>query len=162
MYRRTYLGVATGATLGAIAGCAGVTDSTEEAPATTVDSGGAGGGGGDDSWDDPPTTDAEGKDIADVPRYPGSVRTFYMWWGDEDGDETMIYYLVEAETDREIMDFYAAELPKHGWGDLDLMETSAFCGVYAMKDGGSVDMVFSESEDWAGYRDILVMHYVPK
>lgn len=60
----------------------------------------------------PSTTDVAGKDIANVPRYPDSVRTKY--YQDPESSFADVVYRVETKRDQ-IFDYYQQALAKNNW-----------------------------------------------
>ena len=59
-----------------------------------------------------PTSDVAGKDISDVPRYPGSARVYYGPVSDT--GIIVVEYSTSASIDT-VSDFYEAQLPANGW-----------------------------------------------
>jgi len=61
-----------------------------------------------------PTSDVPGRDLPDVPRYPGSIRTMY---GIIPGSpDTGFYIMYDAPgSAKEVKDFYEKQLPANGW-----------------------------------------------
>ena len=57
-----------------------------------------------------PTADAIGEDMADVSRYPDSVRTYYL----KDSEEVDIIY-VSSDTAEKVRDYYRDLLVQKGW-----------------------------------------------
>jgi len=54
--------------------------------------------------------EVDGNDLADVPRYPDSVRTSY----EDSPQELLLEYLARASVPT-VVDFYAGRLPQEGW-----------------------------------------------
>ena len=63
---------------------------------------------------DKPTSDVPGRDLPDIPRYPGSVRSMY---GTLVGmPDAGFYIMYDAPgSAKEVQDFYEAQLPANGW-----------------------------------------------
>ncbi len=59
-----------------------------------------------------PSADVAGEDLADVPRYSGSMRTGYD--KNDDGTEINLEYITSSST-KEILDFYKKTLVDNGW-----------------------------------------------
>lgn len=57
-----------------------------------------------------PTTDAFGEDLADIPRYTGSIRSYYS----QDEEETDITYDT-TDTEAQVREFYKTTLTAKGW-----------------------------------------------
>ena len=92
----------------------------------------------------PPTSDVSGKDIPDVPRYPGSVRT-----GSVGGT---VEYVTSASLD-EVLAFYEKELPAHGWTEITprLQIDEATFAIGAIKGNRELMVQFSRSEDYSDW-----------
>jgi len=58
-----------------------------------------------------PVSDVTGEDLADVPRFPESIRTSY---GKESADVINLEYMAKASQDQ-ILKFYKEHLPTAGW-----------------------------------------------
>ena len=76
--------------------------------------------------DDPPasvspllsTSEVEGQDILDIPRYPDAQRIDYRRTPFRDITYIGISYLADAPID-DVRAFYRSELGRHGWGIVD-------------------------------------------
>ena len=106
----------------------------------------------------PPTEDVPGEDLADVPRFPDSVRTYYSG---SDWAFRIIDYLTEASLD-EIVDFYETQLPDHGW-TLNYSEPywNDEWEIDAEKDGAWLRIEITPSWTYRGYHEIWIQYAPP-
>ncbi len=129
---------------------------------------GAGCGGGEPAVSDGdngitsgvPTSDVAGKDIQDVPRYPGSARVYYG--PVPNTNFIVVEYLTSAGVDT-VMDFYEAQLPTDGWIspiDEEAMQmfglTYRYVGQTVEKDGQQTVVLVRDSSDYSGYTNINI------
>ena len=71
-----------------------------------------------------PASDVLGKDISDIPRYPGSVRISHKIHRYEESEKEVITAsYVTSENTGTIANFYATELPANGW-EVDINRVS--------------------------------------
>lgn len=110
--------------------------------------GGGGGTGGGGTGGEPPTSDVSGSDISDIPRYTGSVRTYYgvLYEG------TIIYYVTSASTST-VADFYATQLPANGW------TVSGTTTITATKGSAFAYIEIKASSTYSGYTEIQLAYY---
>ena len=107
----------------------------------------------------PPTSDVQGEDFADLPRYPGSVRVSYvsMSFGDA-GRVSTVGYITSASFD-EVVDFYEEKLPANGW-DIIMSgfqideDEGQFWSLLASKGDKSVTVVCELSDEYPDYTSI--------
>ncbi|MFB0500533.1 MAG: hypothetical protein ACETWO_04600 [Candidatus Hadarchaeaceae archaeon] len=93
----------------------------------------------------PISEDASGKDLPDVPRYPGSTRINY----DELEEENIINvcYISTASFD-EVVDFYKLELPKHGWVfESQVVPTGTFPENSSVESLNIIRLHFTKAEE---------------
>ena len=89
--------------------------------------------------------DAAGRDLAGVPRPPGSQRILSVW---EEGQPSGVFvYRVMAETADELEAFYRSELPRHGWTLIERhpSETIEVDGIHMLfveRDGRLATLLF--------------------
>jgi hypothetical protein len=108
----------------------------------------------------PPDTDVSGSDVADVPRYPGSVRTDYGRTETDAGTEIVVVYLAEA-TFQEASEFYDDALPSNGWTIQKKVATDEAGGRVATKDTKKLELYWEHSDDYEGYVEIGVHVVAP-
>lgn len=96
----------------------------------------------------PPTSDVSGSDISDIPRYTGSVRSYY---GELYG-VTNIYYVTSASTST-VADFYATQLPANGW------TAGGTTSIYATKGSAIAAIEIKASTTYSGYTEIQIAYY---
>lgn len=108
--------------------------------------------------DEPPTEDVPGEDLADVPRFPDSVRTYYS--GD-DWSFRFIDYLTEASLE-DIVSFYESQLPDHGW-TINYSEPywDDEWEIDAEKNGAWLRIEVTPSWNYRGYNEIWIMYAAP-
>jgi len=124
---------------------------------TTVAPGGGGAGA--------PISDVAGKDISDVPRYPGSVRIYY---GSIPGEKnvTTVAYLATASIDI-VSNFYETQLPENGWKSpideqtmKEMMQMSGltyrYVGQILEKGEEQMVILIAETSDYPGYTEISI------
>ena len=116
---------------------------------------------------DKPTADVPGRDLPDVPRYPGSVRSMY---GSLPGmSDAGFYIMYDAPgTAEEVMDFYEAQLPANGWESSVSAEEAeerwksypkSYRFIEAPLTKGKQEMVIQiglSGSDYPGYIDVLI------
>jgi hypothetical protein len=95
----------------------------------------------------PPTQDVSGVDIPDVPRYPGSVRSW--------GEPTSAGYYTSAGVNT-VANWYDSELPGYGWEHVSIAPWvgGAFEGdmmLTASKNSRSLSMTVAKSSKYEGY-----------
>lgn len=99
----------------------------------------------------PEKADVPGHDLADLPRPPGSQRIIA---GHIEGADRHILGYASPEPPWQVNAFYAAELPKHGWKEIDLGEKSSsnqpLLEHAYEKDGHHALLALSPSEDSTG------------
>jgi hypothetical protein len=67
----------------------------------------------------PPDRDVPGKDVSDLPRYPGAIRTEYRQETINDLLDTEVEYLVAADLEA-VHDYYRTIFDEEGWTVADL------------------------------------------
>ncbi|TKJ17759.1 hypothetical protein CEE44_04470 [Candidatus Woesearchaeota archaeon B3_Woes] len=100
-----------------------------------------------------PTTDVSGKDIANVPRYPGSIRNYAgtVMGGD------MIAYQTSASVDT-VAVFYEEQLPTKGWMIIASTIDPDLRGITATTDSGEMAIIaIAPSEEYSGYTSISIV-----
>jgi hypothetical protein len=97
-----------------------------------------------------PDSDADGAELARLPRYPGSVRSEYAISLDDRYRLTAVEYLADA-TVEEVRAFYQGVIDDHGW---DLADVNYAAGewTYVLVDGRTEALV--EIEEWNGLIEI--------
>ena len=95
----------------------------------------------------PPTQDAPGTDISDVPRYPGSIRSW--------GESTSAGYYTSTDVNT-VANWYETGLPGYGWENISITPWvgGAFEGdlkLAASKDSKSLSMTIAKSALYDGY-----------
>jgi hypothetical protein len=85
-----------------------------------------------------PKSDVNGKDLSDVPRYPGSIRMSYE---EEDGDIYIDYY-VDGDKVNDVSSFYSDKMPQNGWTQT---ETSTEGGSFQVNIPGYGSMSMSNN-----------------
>lgn len=104
----------------------------------------------------PPKDDVEGEDLAEIPRFPGSIRITYES-SVSVSVSVSIEYLTPANMTT-VTEFYASELLARGWA----IEGMTFSGnkteIYATKPkGGFVTVNIENSKDYDGYTNIELL-----
>ncbi len=100
----------------------------------------------------PPKDDVDGEDLADVPRFTGSIRITY-----ENYSDVSIKYLTSANI-TVVTDFYASELPAKGWKLEGMTASDKKAEIYATKmKRGFVTVNIENSKDYDGYTSIEVL-----
>lgn len=107
-----------------------------------------------------PTSDVAGKDISDVPRYPGSARVYYGPVSDT--GIIVVEYSTSASIDT-VSDFYEAQLPANGWvspTDEEMMKefglTYRYVGQGVEKGEQQTIVLVRDSSDYSGYTNINI------
>jgi len=110
-----------------------------------------------------PIADATGRDLPDVPRYPGSVRSMY---GIIPGmPDAGFYIMYDAPgSAKEVKDFYEAQLPANGWeSSVTVKEAEEYLGSYRFIESKLTkgDQIMSISiglggSDYPGYTDVII------
>ena len=121
-------------------------------PSGTIGDEGTGEGAGGETAG-VPTTDVSGKDIANVPRYPGSIRTYAgtVMGGD------MIAYQTLASVDT-VAVFYEEQLPTKGWMIIASTIDPDLRGITATTESGDyVTIAIAASEEYSGYTAISMV-----
>jgi hypothetical protein len=101
----------------------------------------------------PPTSDVTGKNIPDVPRYPGSVRAGYLHFDDERARRTTVVYITPASID-EVLRFYKKELPANGWIDIIEMQEEDTFFLVGYKEGASAQVHIGPDEYYPDHTSI--------
>lgn len=109
----------------------------------------------------PPQSDVTGSDLADVPRYPGSVRTEYVRHETDSEIEIGITYVAEA-TFEEAMDFYTGALPDNGWTIERTIEADDEGGIKATSGSKQLLIRWEANSNYDGYIDIEVGRFEQK
>ena len=110
--------------------------------------------------DEPPTTDVDGQDFTDVPRYPNSVRINYLSVTvDSDTDKEQVDYLTDQELES-IKEFYENELDVHGWEVVTAMivteRDDAQLFIEANKDNEYLKLGTQPSSDYDDMTEIMI------
>ena len=95
-------------------------------------------------------TDAEGFDLAGLPRLPGSQRILSAWEPGQPSGVTV--YRVAASSAREAESFYRSELPKNGWTIIErhASESVEIDGAHVLsaeREGRAITIVSHTGED---------------
>ena len=93
-----------------------------------------------------PKTDVQGKDISDIPRYPGSIRMSY----EEDEGDYYIDYYISGNKASEVSSFYSDKMPQYGW---EKTETSNQGGSMEFKVPGMGSVSSSNSIEYSYQKD---------
>lgn len=105
---------------------------------------------------EPPTSDEEGEDPPDIPRYPGSVRTSYGEAQSDEGRLTEVEYLAEASCE-EIIDHFEEALPEAGWSIAGTRRSGGEHVLAARKSASTaVGIRCRPSDAYQDYREIEV------
>lgn len=104
----------------------------------------------------PPTSDVAGEDIPDVPRYRGSVRSYYG----SSGGTTSVIYITSASID-EVLGFYEEKLPDNGWTTETLWRQVDEGMIAASKGKIRVTVECSPSIDYPNYTFVLIVKNLP-
>jgi hypothetical protein len=99
---------------------------------------------------DLPHADAEGHELARLPRYPGSVRTEYEISIDDRYRLTAVEYLADAGIE-EVRAFYQRVMDQHGWEVADITYAAGEW-TYVLVDGRTEALV--ELEQWNGLIEV--------
>lgn len=132
-----------------------VTEGSTPSGETTPSDGGDGG-----EAEGPPTTDVEGEDIPDVPRYPGSVRVGYFSVEDSSGKGATIGYIAEA-TPEEVESFYGEKMPSEGWTRVLKMQQGGGTATEWEKGDRTTHISFAPHSSYEGYVEITVLGNPP-
>ncbi|KXS44804.1 MAG: hypothetical protein AWU58_1120 [Methanohalophilus sp. T328-1] len=110
--------------------------------------------------DAPPTTDVDGQDFADAPRYPDSVRTDYtsLTTGSDVTQEKVQYLTSDNPEDVKI--FYENELEAQGWENIQsqMLTEKGDVRIYvtATKDSKTLEIGTQPSSDYDDMDEILI------
>jgi hypothetical protein len=110
--------------------------------------------------DAPPTTDVDGQDFADAPRYPDSVRIDYasLTTG-SDVDQEEVYYLT-SDNPEDVKSFYENELEAQGWENIQsqMLTEKGDVRIYvtATKGSKTLELGTQPSSDYDGMTEILI------
>ncbi len=108
----------------------------------------------------PPTKDVDGQDIADVPRYPKSVRIEYLSLTvDSDHEKEQVEYLT-ADNSEDVKIFYENELEAQGWENIISQALTQRDDVgllmEANKDSRTVQLATQSSSDYEDMNKIII------
>ena len=102
----------------------------------------------------PPTLDVEGKDILDLPRYPGSVRTSYWRMDFGDGGEAITVTYITSATISEVLKFYQEKLPANSWTDITEMQMEDAFWLMGYREGVNAKVSINPDTFYVGYTSI--------
>jgi len=129
------------------------------------------GEGEEEQSGDKPIADVPGKDLPDVPRYPGSIRSMY---GIIPGmPDAGFYIMYDAPgSAKEVKDFYESQLPANGWESaISVEEAEGNREFYESIGMGSYRFIEAEltkgeqrmvvqvglaGSDYPGYTDVII------
>ncbi len=97
-----------------------------------------------------PGADAEGHELARLPRYPDSIRTEYEISIDDRYRLTAVEYLADASIE-EVRAYYQRVMDQHGWERADITYAAGEW-TYVLVDGSTEALV--ELEQWNGLIEI--------
>lgn len=99
-----------------------------------------------DGW---PPDEYAGEDLADVPRYPDTIRTFYYDGTELNGDTIEITYET-LDAIEDIVDFYINSLEDFGYESIEHYTLSDSDIIDAFKSNISLSIMIQESHDFDG------------
>lgn len=101
-----------------------------------------------------PTSDSEGKDIDNVPRYPGSVRIQYT----EYNNAAWVTYIAQGAELEDIRDFYVEKLEDNNWNIvINLLQAGDGVVIQANSEGSNMSLNAQPSSQYDDSIEIIIM-----